>query len=203
MKVYELTTQMDDTVLPLRQSASHDEQSRQLNAVFLQVYQDLFNEKINNILNYGSPNLLPKSTLIEQFAKQKGLVLYNNNANVQALRVLYEAWTGLSTKRGLGFIEFILKTLWGSSGYYINHIYHPIDTISQYPTQASYLYQEGMMTTSRVAIGVYDTNSFAELQKLAPTLQQIAPVNIVIEVVAAIDLGELNMPLNITMSVGR
>ena len=203
MNIYEVQNSTENTVLPLARSASYDDTSRALNELFLQVYQDLFNEKVNNILNYGSPTLLPKSSLIEQFAKQKGLVLYNRNANVQALRVLYEAWTGLSTKRGLGFIEFILKTLWGASGYYINRIYHPIDKLSEYPQHQSYIYQDGMMTTSRVAIGVYDQNTFSDLQKLAPTLQQIAPANIVIEVVAAIDMGELNIPFNTTMSVGR
>lgn len=198
MKIYEMTDHQHDTILPLKQSHDADELSEQLNHLFLQVYQDLFNERVNNILHYGSPTLLQNSNLIEQFAKQKGLVIYNNNANIQALRVLYEAWTGLSTKRGLGFVEFILKTLWGSAGYYINRIYHPIDTINQYPAHASYIYQEGMLTTSRVAIGVFDKNSFAELQKLAPTLQQIAPANVVIDVVAAVDLGELNLNISIS-----
>lgn len=192
--------QTESTILPLEKSYSLGVVGEQLNKLFIQVYRDLFEEKVKQIMNYGSPTSIDTPLLVEHFSKQKGLVVYNNNANIKSLKVLYEAWTGLSTKRGLGFIEFILKTLWGDAGYYINRIYHPIATIAQYPNQQAFVYKEGMMVTSRVQVGVFDKRHFVELQKLAPTLQQIAPANIVIDVMAGVDLGSINIPMSITMS---
>lgn len=193
-----------NTILPLSQSASYLPIDEALNALFIQVYFDLFNDKVAGILNYGTPTYINSRTLVEQFAKQRGLVFYNTSNTPNAVvDILYDTWQSLSSKRGLDFLHFVMSALWGADGYYLHQTYHPISRITEYPAHLSHIEQAGDFMTSRIIVGVYHQTNVQDLQKIAPVLQQIAPANLVIDVLSAIDLGVLHLNLDMTLSITR
>ena len=193
-----------NTILPLCQSASYSPTDEALNALFVQVYFDLFNDKVANILNYGTPTYAGSRELVERFAKQHGLVFYNKpNTPNGVVNILYDVWQSLSSKRGLDFLHFVMTALWGNDGYYLHHTYHSIAKIGEYPAHLSHMEQAGDFMTSRIIVGVYGRENASELQKITPILQQIAPANLVIDVLSAIDLGALHLNIDIGLTVTR
>lgn len=203
MQFFDVKT-IPNTILPLCQSASYSAIDEALNALFIQVYFDLFNDKVASILNYGTPTFANNRILVELFAKQHGLVFYNTpNTSNAVINILYETWQSLPSKRGLGFLHFVLSALWGANGYYLHRTYHPIARINEYPAHLSHHERMGDFMTSRIIVGVYNQNNSNDLRKITPILQQIAPANLVIDVHRAIDLGVLILNMDITLSVTR
>lgn len=196
--------EMPNTILPLSKSASYSPIDEALNALFAQVYFDLFNNKVVGILNYGTPTYINSRALVEQFAKQHGLVFYNtSNTSNAVVNILYDTWQSIPAKRGLDVLHFILTALWGKNGYYLHQTYHPVSRINEYPEHISHIEQMGDFMTSRIIVGVYNQINNKELQQIAPTLQQIAPANLVVDVLSAINLGVLQLNIDISLTITR
>lgn len=80
---------------------------------FKQVFAQNFEQSIQDLLDYGCPHIGSK-TVVERFSKQNGLVvLRRNNTSDTLMRIIYANWSSMGNKRGLAFLEFVLRMLWG------------------------------------------------------------------------------------------
>ncbi|EPQ5013206.1 hypothetical protein LXD34_003870, partial [Acinetobacter baumannii] len=86
---------------------------------FKQVFAQNFEQSIQDLLDYGCPHIGSK-TVVERFSKQNGLVvLRRNNTSDTLMRIIYANWSSMGNKRGLAFLEFVLRMLWGKDHFQI------------------------------------------------------------------------------------
>ena len=99
---------------------------------FKQVFADVFQEQIQDLLDYGAPHI-GSPTVVERFSKQDGLVVLRRPVTSDTLmRVIYANWSSIASERGLGFLEFVLRMLW-TDQWQIKRMWHPISTYTSYP----------------------------------------------------------------------
>lgn len=182
---------MTDFLDPLRNSAAFDIYEYQLNQLFINMIEDLFLDKITDIYNYGTPQY-GSALVLERFIKQIGLVVLRRpNTSQQIMRILYENWTALASKRGLAFLEFTLEMLW-TSQWEVVRLWHSIDRKDQYPSLVTEFPTENSFLTSRIFVLMSQSIDIKELETLAPSLQRLIPANIVPEIGVRIPLNEDN-----------
>ncbi|WP_417212049.1 hypothetical protein [Acinetobacter venetianus] len=171
---------MSDFLRPLEQSASADIYEEQLKALFIAVLNDLYGEKINDIYGYGTPAYASQKVL-ERFIKQIGLVVLRRpNTSHLIMRILYENWTSLPSKRGLAFLEFVLEMLW-TNQWKIIRLWHSKILKNQYPNYLTVTEQPDSFLTSRIYVLMEPTIDQQELESLSPSLVRLVPANIVPE----------------------
>lgn len=173
---------MNDFLKPLENSAStYDHVEAELNQLFIAVFKDLFAEKINDIYNYGTPAYASQQVL-ERFIKQIGLVVLRRpNTSHLIMRILYENWTSLASKRGLAFLEFALEMLW-TNQWQIIRLWHSKHQIDKYPNYLTVGDHPDGFLTSRIYVLMEPTIDQKELELLSPSLGRLVPANIVPEI---------------------
>lgn len=172
---------MSEILKPLENSGSFDVYEAQIKALFLSVMEELYAEKITDIYSYGTPSYSQQSVL-ERFIKQMGLVVVRRPETSHVImRVLYENWTALASKRGLSFLEFALEMLW-TNQWRILRQWHPIAQASSYPALVSINEQPDYFLTSRIYVLMDHTIDQKELEVLSPSLGRLVPANIVPEI---------------------
>lgn len=168
---------------PVDSRPKYDKLEAALGTAFKQVMQQEFGGQLQDLVDYGCPHL-GSSRVIERFVKQDGLVVLRRPVTSDTLmRVIYSNWSGLANKRGLGFLEFVLRMLW-TDKYNIVPLYHSIALANRYPT---YLADEpllGYFLTSRILIRIDDTVDVKEIAELAPIIRKLVPARTVVRVVA-------------------
>lgn len=148
---------------------------------FKQVFADVFQQRIQDILDYGAPHLGSR-TVVERFTKQDGLVVLRRPQTSDTLmRVIYANWSSMANKRGLGFLEFVLRTLW-TDQWQIKRMWHPISTYLSYPRFLVDEEKPNHFLTSRIRISIDESVDLAELIELSPILRKLVPANIVVKV---------------------
>lgn len=148
---------------------------------FKQVFADVFQQRIQDILDYGAPHLGSR-TVVERFTKQDGLVVLRRPQTSDTLmRVIYANWSSMANKRGLGFLEFVLRMLW-TDQWQIKRMWHPISTYTNYPQFLVDEEKPNHFLTSRIRISIDESVDLAELIELSPILRKLVPANIVVKV---------------------
>lgn len=148
---------------------------------FKQVFADVFQEKIQNLLDYGSPQI-GSPEVIERFSKQDGLVVLRRPISSDTLmRVIYANWASIASERGLGFLEFVMRLLW-TDQWQIKRMWHPISSYASYP---KYIVDQELpdhFLTSRIRITIDESVDLQEIIELSPIIRRLVPANIVVKV---------------------
>lgn len=180
-----------DLLSPFHPSYTHDETEAQVKAFFIDLFNELFLEKISDLHHYGMP-MLGSPKVIERFTKQDGLaVLRRPDSSDLIMRVIYANWKSLASKRGLGFLEFVLQMIW-TDRWAIQRMWHSYALRDQYPEHATITEESGSILTSRVMILIRGNIDVSELNELAPTIKRIVPANIVPIIAVDFDFSHLD-----------
>lgn len=186
---------------PIDSQSNKEGIEQDLAQAFKTVFHDQFGERIANMLDYGCAHLGDNS-VIERFSKQDGLlVLRRNNTSNIIMRVLYANWLSQGGKRGLNYLEFALKMIWGDS-FKITRLYHSIAYVERYPMFLTQLDSPDTFLTSRIFVKISKNIELSEVSGLSPMLRRLIPVHIVANVTS--ELLETNDEFKIgTALVGR
>ncbi len=182
---------------PYEQSWTFGDDEKALKSLFLDVFNELFAEQIKDIHHYGMPHLGSPS-VVERFTKQDGLaVLRRANSSDAIMRVIYANWKSIGSKRGLAFVEFVLRMIWGDQ-WQIQRLYHSIDRAKDYPRLITTGPTRNSFLTSRIFITLGQNINVDEALEIAPVVAKLVPANIVARVATGLDLGEIN-PLDLAV----
>lgn len=172
---------MENFLQPLEKYVGFDEIENQINSLFLAVLTDLMADKINDIYNYGTP-AYASQLVLERFIKQIGLVVVRRpETSHEIMRILYENWSSLASKRGLAFLEFALEMLW-TKQWKIIRLWHDISLSDQYPNLVTTEKQANSFLTSRIYVLMDYNVDQKELEILLPSLGRLVPAHIVPEI---------------------
>lgn len=150
-------------------------------------------KSLEDLINYGSPHL-GSPAVIERFSKQDGLAaLRRPETGDTLMRVIYTSWSALPSRRGLGFLEFVLNMLWPNL-WTINRLFHSVRYIDGYPNFLTNTDDETTFPTSRIRITFDNSLPIAEISELAPVLRRLVPANVVPSI-AIIDDTEFTLPI--------
>lgn len=178
-----------DLIAPYRQSAAFDDTEKDLQSLFIDVFEALFSEQIKDIHYYGMPHL-GSPQVVERFTKQDGLVVLRRPTSSDLImRVIYENWRSMASRRGLAFLEFVLQMIW-SDQWAIQRLYHSKERASQYPTLVTSFPTRDSFLTSRIMIILNQEIDPDEVMELAPIISKLVPANIVANVSVGMELGE-------------
>ncbi|MBE2171043.1 hypothetical protein IIQ44_03880 [Acinetobacter oleivorans] len=153
-----------------------------LSKAFKKVFAQNFEQSLQDLLDYGCPHIGSK-TVIERFSKQNGLVvLRRNNTSDTLMRIIYSNWSSMGNKRGIAFLEFILRMLWGKDHFQIIRLWHSLEKLKEYPIYLSDVEKPNYFLTSRIRIVLDKTVDANEVVELSPILRRLVPANIVVKV---------------------
>lgn len=176
---------------PYEQSFAYDQFEQDLKSLFIDVFNELYGDTVEDLHFYGMPQL-GSANVVERFTKQDGLaVLRRPDSSDKLMRVIYSTWRSLASKRGFAFLEFILQMLWANQ-WKIQRIYHSIAMADLYPTVATVQPIEESFLTSRIMITLDSDVNFSEVSELAPTLFRLVPANIVAQISSEQPLGDFD-----------
>ena len=149
------------------------------------VWADQLSAKMQDLLDYGAPHLGSR-TVIERFSKQDGLAVFRRPVTADVLmRIIYANWSSLASERGLGFLQFVLQTLWPDQ-WQITRLWHSKSYANQYPRFLFDTTAANRFLTSRIRIVLDPSVPSGELSELAPILRRLVPANIVPQVVGLV-----------------
>lgn len=146
-----------------------------------QVFSDELQSGFNDLINYGTPHL-GSSAVVERFAKQDGLLVLRRPITSDVLmRIIYANWSGIASERGLSFLQFVLRMIWGDE-WRIKRFFHSIDYAEQYPKFLTFNESAKTFLTSRIFLEISSSVDAVEVSELAPMLRRLVPANIVASV---------------------
>jgi hypothetical protein len=149
-------------------------------------------KSIDDLINYGSPHL-GSPAVVERFSKQDSLAaLRRPETGDTLMRIIYASWSSLPSRRGLGFLEFVLNMLWPNL-WTINRLFHSVRYIDNYPRFVTYVDDETTFPTSRIRVSFSRSLPTAEISELAPVLRRLVPANVVPSI--AIEDTEFTLPI--------
>ena len=171
---------MDDNLnftQPIEAQFAHDGLETAIATAVKQVFAENLATQMQDLVDYGSPHI-GSATVVERFTKQDGLaVLRRDDPTGKLLRIIYANWSSLASERGLGFLEFVLKMMWGG-GAQIIRLWQKISNVEQYPLVLSEQQAAGYFLTSRIKISLGESINLNEAIELAPILKRLVPAHI-------------------------
>ena len=171
---------MDDNLnftQPIVAQFAHDGLETAIATAVKQVFAENLATQMQDLVNYGSPHI-GSATVVERFTKQDGLaVLRRSDPTAKLLRIIYANWSSLASERGLGFLEFVLKMMWGGDAQIIR-LWQKISNVEQYPLVLSEQQAAGYFLTSRIKISLGESINLNEAIELAPILKRLVPAHI-------------------------
>ena len=180
-----------DLVAPYRQSFAYDDTEKVLQRLFIDIFTELFKDQIEDIHHYGMPHL-GSAKVVERFTKQDGLVVLRRPTSSDLImRVIYENWRSLASRRGLAFLEFVLQMVWGDQ-WTIQRLYHSKARADRYPSLVTPMPTRDSFLTSRIMIVLDQDVDASEVLELAPIISKLVPANIVANVSVGIELEGMN-----------
>lgn len=180
-----------DLVAPYRQSFAYDDTEKVLQRLFIDIFTELFKDQIEDIHHYGMPHL-GSAKVVERFTKQDGLVVLRRPTSSDLImRVIYENWRSLASRRGLAFLEFVLQMVWGDQ-WEIQRLYHSKLRADRYPSLVTPMPTRDSFLTSRIMIVLDKDVDASEVLELAPIISKLVPANIVANVSVGIELEGMN-----------
>lgn len=157
---------------------------------FIKTYIELLGGDIANIFDYCAPHMAGMD-VIERFTKQDGLVVLRRPETSETLmRVIYATWMSMRSKRGLSFLDFVLRMLWPGQ-YEIKRVYHSKALASQYPSRLTYINNKDNFLTSRIHVSMSPDIDLEELAELAPTLNRLVPANVVPSIALEVPVNDI------------
>ncbi|RLL18990.1 hypothetical protein [Acinetobacter chengduensis] len=182
---------------PLSYSHTYTELEQAMQQVFIKTYIDLLGDDLTNLFDYSVPHMAGGS-VVERFSKKDGLVVLRRpNISEALMRVIYANWISMGSKRGLAFLDFVLRMLWPGQ-YKIKRLFHSKALASSYPSRLTYTESSENFLTSRIHISMDDDVDLQELTQLAPTLTKLVPANVVPSIAVEAGINDLE----ITAAVG-
>lgn len=182
---------------PLSYSHTYTELEQAMQQVFIKTYIDLLGDDLTNLFDYSVPHMAGGS-VVERFSKKDGLVVLRRpNISEALMRVIYANWISMGSKRGLAFLDFVLRMLWPGQ-YKIKRLFHSKALASSYPSRLTYTESSENFLTSRIHISMDDDVDLQELTQLAPTLTKLVPANVVPSIAVEVGINDLE----ITAAVG-
>lgn len=183
---------------PYEQSAAFDVTEKQLQQLFIDVFNEVFADQVSDIHHYGMPHLgSPK--VVERFTKQDGLVVLRRPTSSDLImRIIYTDWKSLASRRGLAFLEFVLQMLLGNQ-WKIYRLYHSRERYNQYPDLVTINQTADSFLTSRIMIDLSQDVDFSEILELSPVLFRLVPANIVPSLSSSVEFNDLN---NLNTAIG-
>lgn len=183
---------------PYEQSAAFDVTEKQLQQLFIDVFNEVFADQVSDIHHYGMPHLgSPK--VVERFTKQDGLVVLRRPTSSDLImRIIYTDWKSLASRRGLAFLEFVLQMLLGNQ-WKIYRLYHSSLRAEKYPELVTLMKTADSFLTSRIMIDLSQDVDFSEILELAPVLFRLVPANIVPSLSSSVEFSDLN---NFSAAIG-
>ncbi|ENV14258.1 hypothetical protein F965_00501 [Acinetobacter schindleri NIPH 900] len=172
---------------PLERSFAQDGLEKELAKAIRGVMLNELHGAVQDIMDYGCPHL-GSYDVVERFAKQDGLFVLKRQETADAImRVVYSNWIGRGSKRGLEFLEFALRLIWGNvqgESYVINRIWHSVAQAEKYPRFISFTEKPDHFLTSRVFVTIREDSGISvnDVSDLAPSLSKLVPANIVCKV---------------------
>ena len=171
---------MDDNLnftQPIEAQFAHDGLETAITTAVKQVFAENLANQMQDLVDYGSPHI-GSATVVERFTKQDGLaVLRRSDPSAKLLRIIYANWSSLASERGLGFLEFVLKMMWGGDAQIIR-LWQKISNVEQYPLVLSEQQAAGYFLTSRIKISLGESINLNEAIELAPILKRLVPAHI-------------------------
>ena len=171
---------MDDNLnftQPIEAQFSHDGLETAIASAVKQVFAENLATQMQDLVDYGCPHV-GSPTVVERFTKQDGLaVLRRGDPTGKLLRIIYANWSSLASERGLGFLEFVLKMMWGGDTQIIR-LWQKISNVEQYPLVLSEQQAAGYFLTSRIKISLGQSINLNEAIELAPILKRLVTAHI-------------------------
>lgn len=183
---------------PYEQSAAFDVTEKQLQQLFIDVFNEVFADQVSDIHHYGMPHLgSPK--VVERFTKQDGLVVLRRPTSSDLImRIIYTDWKSLASRRGLAFLEFVLQMLLGNQ-WKIYRLYHSSSRVEKYPELVTLMRTADSFLTSRIMIDLSQDVDFSEILELSPVLFRLVPANIVPSLSSSVEFTDLS---NLSAAMG-
>ena len=162
---------------PIEAQFAHDGLETAIASAVKQVFAENLANQMQDLVDYGSPHI-GSATVVERFTKQDGLAaLRRDDPTGKLLRIIYANWSSLASERGIGFLEFVLKMMWGGDTQVIR-LWQKISNVEQYPLVLSEQQAAGYFLTSRIKISLGESINLNEVLELAPILKRLVPAHI-------------------------
>lgn len=170
---------MTDFLKPL--NGQYQQNEHALHQAMQAVFQQHFQQDIQDLIDYGSPHWA-SINVVEKFSKRDGLVvLRRKSTSDKVMRAIYACWSVMGSRRGLDFLTFVLKMLWGER-WEIKRIFHSISQIESYPKAWQYHENSDSFLTSRIHLLLDETEDIKEAVEVVPVLRNLVPANVVLQV---------------------
>ena len=177
---------------PLSHSHTFTDLEQAMQQVFIKTYIELLGDDLINLFDYSVPHMAGAG-VVERFSKKDGLVVLRRpNSSEALMRVIYANWVSMGSKRGLGFLDFVLRMLWPGQ-YEIKRLFHSKALASTYPARQTYVENSDNFLTSRIHISMDSSVDLQELTELAPTLTKLVPANVVPSIAVGVEMDDLKL----------
>jgi hypothetical protein len=181
-----------DFLAPLQLSHTANEMERALQDAFIKTYIELLGDDLKDLFDYSAPHM-GGPRVVERFTKQDGLVVLRRPDTSETLmRVIYATWISLGSKRGLAFLDFVLRMLWPGQ-YQIKRLFHSKPLAHSYPDRLTYINTNETFLTSRIHVTMSEGVDLQELAELAPTLTKLVPANVVPSIAIEVQANDVVM----------
>lgn len=185
-----------DFVLPLEQSFSQEGDEQAIKRAALAVFNAELGQAMQDLADYGCPHIGSR-TVIERFAKQDGLVvLRRSDTTDKLMQIIYANWASLASERGTGFLEFVLRMLWGDQ-WAIYRLWHSISQIERYPSVISRQPLPDYFLTSRILLLIGQNVAIDEIREIVPMVRKLVPAHIVLSVQAQALNGDASLTVGV------
>lgn len=164
---------------PLANSHTADDVEADLQAAFIEVFEDTLRAQLSAINGYGAPHRA-SFAVVERFTKADGLAM-ERRANAEAyMAQLFRAWRALNPRRGTQFLRYYLQLLWPGR-WTLTQLWQ--DPAKPYPEHASPTEAPGRMLTSRVllTLELEGDETGAELSRLVGSFRATIPARLVLD----------------------
>lgn len=187
---------------PVLYSHAYDELEQAMAQVFTQMIGDNLLNDLDDMFNYGTPQLGSR-TLVERFTKLNGLaVLRRNDSGFsdKLMAIILANWQALASERGLAFVQFVLDMLYPHQNKIIR-LWHSKAKANLYPNYVTETQGTDRFLTSRVRIKLDSDIDIKELAELAPVFRRLVPWQIVPEI--AIDIDTQDQTLGMAIAADK
>lgn len=188
-----IVTQPAPELEPLARSGHAVDAELELRQVFRSLIEAHIRPALRQIDTLGAPQLGPDEQF-EAAARGSGLEIYRRD-EPEAMRQLYQAWSGVNPRRGLAMIRLYLSMLWPGAGRWrCVQLWQRSD--QPYPTALSETGGAGYWLTSRVRVEIQASGMDAsDVRNILPALMSVVPAKFVLDLNVQTVVPEAEMVL--------
>jgi hypothetical protein len=177
---------------PLELSHTATELEQAMQKAFIKTYVEMLGSDISAVFDYCAPHMAGIE-VIERFTKKDGLVVLRRpEVSETLMRVIYANWVSTGSKRGLAFLDFVLRMLWPGQ-YEIKRLFHSKEMARDYPARLTYEESSASFLTTRIHVVMNNDVDMQEVTELAPTLTKLVPANVVPSIAVSVEMADINL----------